>query len=160
MVALSVVLLFLCSFIEALDLTAVLLSSVCLFIVDEELFFKRALSVYLATGILAFLLLPSKLIAIEYLIFSLYPVLKRQINKTGRVVSIILKAAYIIAATAADLAIIKIFFPAEIDGDLMYILSAVLSAIWIILYDIAYSRFARLYHFKLRQQLRIDKFFG
>jgi riboflavin transporter FmnP len=35
MVALSVVLLFLCSFIEALDLTAVLLSSVCVFITDE-----------------------------------------------------------------------------------------------------------------------------
>ena len=160
MVALSVVLLFLCSFIEALDLTAVLLSSVCVFITDEELRLKRSLAVYLATGILAFLMLPSKLIAIEYFIFALYPVLKRQINKTGRAVSIILKGIYIVGATVGDLAIIKIFFPAEIEGQLLYILSAVVSVIWIILYDIFYTRLSRLYHFKLRQQLRIDKFFS
>ena len=160
MVALSVVLLFLCSFIEALDLTAVLLSSVCVFITDEELRLKRSLAVYLATGILAFLMLPSKLIAIEYFIFALYPVLKRQINKTGRAVSIILKGIYIVGATVGDLAIIKFFFPAEIEGQLLYILSAVVSVIWIILYDIFYTRLSRLYHFKLRQQLRIDKFFS
>ena len=59
MVALSVVLLFICSFLESLNLTAVLLSSICVFVVDEELHMKRALGVYLATGILAFLLLPS-----------------------------------------------------------------------------------------------------
>ena len=160
MVALSVVLLFLCSFIEALDLTAVLLSSVCVFITDEELRLKRSLAVYLATGILAFLLLPSKLIAIEYFIFALYPVLKRQINKTGRAVSIILKGIYIATATVGDLAIIKIFFPAEIEGQLLYILTAVVSVVWIILYDVFYTRLSRLYHFKLRYQLRIDKFFS
>jgi len=160
MVALSVVLLFICSFIESLDLTAVLLSSICVFVVDEELRIKRALGVYLATGILAFLLLPSKLIAIEYLIYALYPVLKRQIGKTGRAVSIILKAIYIAAATAGDLLIIKFFFPAEIESRLLFILSAVLGVIWIILYDLFYSRLSRLYHFRLRQQLRIDKFFS
>ena len=160
MVALSVVLLFLCSFIEALDLTAVLISSVCVVVVDEELRLKRAVAVYLATGLLAFLILPSKLIAIEYFIFALYPVLKRQINKTGRVVSIILKGIYIVTATVGDLTIIKFFFPAEMESQLLYILSAVVSVVWIILYDLFYSRLARLYHFKLRQQLRIDKFFS
>ena len=159
MVALSVVLLFICSFLESLNLTAVLLSSICVFVVDEELHMKRALGVYLATGILAFLLLPSKLIAIEYFIYALYPVLKRQIGKTGRGVSIILKGIYIMAATVGDLAVIKLFFPSEIESQLLYILSGVVGVIWIILYDLFYSRLARLYHFKLRHQLRIDKFF-
>jgi hypothetical protein len=138
----------------------VLIASVCVFITDEELRLKRSLAVYLATGILAFLLLPSKLIAIEYFIFALYPVLKRQINKTGRTVSIILKGIYIVGATVGDLAIIKIFFPAEIEGQLLYILTAVVSVVWIILYDVFYTRLSRLYHFKLRYQLRIDKFFS
>ncbi|MBQ9745037.1 MAG: hypothetical protein IJW19_07930 [Clostridia bacterium] len=160
MVALSVVILFLCSLTQLLDLTSVLFASVCVFVVGEELKLKRAVAVYLATGILAFLLIPSKLVAIEYFLFGIYPAIKPIIEKTGRAVSFILKGAYIIGATLADVAIIKFFFPQEIEKDWFIILIAVVSVLWLILYDIAYTRLSAYYHGKLRYQLRIDKFFS
>lgn len=160
LVALGVVILFLCSLVEALDLTAVLLSSVCVFMVGEELKLKRAFAVYLATGILAFLLIPSKLVAIEYFLFAIYPVLKCLIEKTGRGVSLILKGLYMVAATVADVAIIKFFFPQEIEKDWFIFVISFVSLLWLVLYDVAYTRLSAYYHGKLRHQLRIDKFFS
>lgn len=159
MVALSVVILFLCSLFEVLSLTSVLLASVCVFTVGEELRTKRALGVYLATGILAFVLIPSKLVAIEYFLYAIYPVLKPLIEKTGRAVSLILKGVYILSATLADVAIIKFFFPQQIEQEWFIILIGLAGILWLMLYDVFYTRLSRLYHFKLRRQLRIDKFF-
>ena len=159
MTALGVVILFLLSLADVLSLTAVLLASVCLFLTSEELGTLKALMVYIATGALAILLLPGKLTAIEYLLFGFYPVLKRLIEKTPKAVSLVLKGIYIVGATVADMLIIKFFFPQGDEEIYIQIIAVVASFLWLVLYDICYTRLARYYHFKLRSQLRIDKFF-
>lgn len=159
MTALGVVILFLLSLADVLSLTAVLLASVCLFLTSEELGTLKALMVYIATGALAILLLPGKLTAIEYLLFGFYPVLKRLIEKTPKAVSLVLKGIYIVGVTVADMLIIKFFFPQGDEEIYIQIIAVVASFLWLVLYDICYTRLARYYHFKLRAQLRIDRFF-
>ena len=159
MTALGVAILFLLSIADVLSLTAILLASVCLFITAEELGTFKALMVYIATGVLAVLLLGGRLTAIEYLLFGFYPVLKRLIEKTPKAVSLMLKGLYIVAATVADMLIIKFFFPQGDEELYIQIIAVVASFLWLVLYDICYTRLARYYHFKLRAQLRIDKFF-
>ena len=159
MTALGVAILFLLSIADVLSLTAILLASVCLFITAEELGTFKALMVYIATGVLAALLLGGRLTAIEYLLFGFYPVLKRLIEKTPKAVSLMLKGLYIVAATVADMLIIKFFFPQGDEELYIQIIAVVASFLWLVLYDICYTRLARYYHFKLRAQLRIDRFF-
>ena len=159
MTALGVVVLFLLSLADVLSLTAILLASVCLFITAEELGSLKALTVYIATGLLAILLLGGRLTAIEYLLFGFYPVLKRFIEKTPKAVSLILKGIYIVGATVCDMLIIKFFFPQGDEELYIQIIAVVASFIWLVLYDVCYTRLARYYRFKLRAQLRIDKFF-
>jgi hypothetical protein len=159
MTALGVAILFLLSIADVLSLTAILLASVCLFITAEELGTFKALMVYIATGVLAVLLLGGRLTAIEYLLFGFYPVLKRLIEKTPKAVSLMLKGLYIVAATVADMLIIKFFFPQGDEELYIQIIAVVASFLWLVLYDICYTRLARYYHFKLRAQLRIDRFF-
>lgn len=159
MTALGVAILFLLSIADVLSLTAILLASVCLFITAEELGTFKALMVYIATGGLAVLLLGGRLTAIEYLLFGFYPVLKRLIEKTPKAVSLMLKGLYIVAATVADMLIIKFFFPQGDEELYIQIIAVVASFLWLVLYDVCYTRLARYYHFKLRAQLRIDRFF-
>lgn len=159
MTALGVAILFLLSIADVLSLTAILLASVCLFITAEELGTFKALMVYIATGVLAVLLLGGRLTAIEYLLFGFYPVLKRLIEKTPKAVSLMLKGLYIVAATVADMLIIKFFFPQGDEKLYIQIIAVVASFLWLVLYDVCYTRLARYYHFKLRAQLRIDRFF-
>jgi len=159
MAALGVVVLFLLSLADFLSLTAVLAASLFLFITSEELGTLKALMVYIVTGALSFLLLTGKLTAVEYLLFGFYPVIKRLIERAPKAVSVVLKGVYIAVATAADMLIIKFFFP-EGDKELyIQVLTVAMSVVWLILYDICYTRLARYYHFKLRSQLRIDRFF-
>ncbi len=159
MAALGVVILFLLSLADFLSLTAVLFASVCLFITSEELGTAKALMVYIVTGALAMLILTGKLTAVEYLLFGFYPVIKRLIERTPKVATLILKGIYILVATAADVLIIKFFFPQGDEELYIQILTVAMSVLWLVLYDICYTRLARYYHFKLRSQLRIDRFF-
>jgi hypothetical protein len=55
--------------------------------------------------------------------------------------------------------IIKFFFPQGDEKLYIQIIAVVASFLWLVLYDICYTRLARYYHFKLRAQLRIDRFF-
>ena len=159
MAALGVVVLFLLSMADMLSLTAVLLASVLLFVTSEELGTFKAFMVYAVTGVLAFLLVSGKLTAVEYLIFGFYPVIKRLIEKTPRIVSYVLKGIYIVIATAADMLIIKFFFPQGDEEIYIQIITVAMSVVWLVLYDICYTRLASYYHFKLRSQLKIDRFF-
>ncbi len=159
-VALGVVILFLCSFLDFLSLTAVLLASICIFIVREELSSARAFAVYLATGIIAALILPSKLLAIEFFIYAVYPVLKGLIEKCGIILTYAFKGVYIVGATLSDMVIIKLFFSSGDERTIIMVGTVLVSLLWLILYDVFYTRLARYYRARLRSKLRIDRFFG
>ena len=158
--ALGVVMLLICSLLEFLSLTAVLLASVCIFIVREELRSVKALAVYLGIGIIAALIVPSKLIAIEFFIYAVYPVLKGLIEKCGTALTYAFKGVYIVGATLADMVIIKLFFSTGAEKTIVMVGTVLVSLAWLILYDVFYTRLSRYYNAKLRSQLRIDRFFG
>lgn len=159
-VALGVVSLLICSFLELLSLTAVLIASVCIFMVREELLTLRAFAVYLAIGIISALIVPSKLVAIEFFIYAVYPVIKGLIERCNTVLKYILKGAYIIGATLSDMVIIKLFFSTGAERPIVMVGTVLVSLVWLILYDVFYTRLARYYHARLRSKLRIDRFFG
>ena len=158
--ALGVAVLLICSFLEFLSLTAVLLASVCIFIVREELYSVRAFAVYLGIGIVAVLIVPSKLIVIEFFIYAIYPVLKGLIEKCNTVLTYLLKGVYIVGATVSDMVIIKLFFSEGAEKTIIMLGTVLVSLAWLILYDVFYTRLSRYYRAKLRAQLRIDRFFG
>ena len=157
--ALSVVFLLFGSIVGALDITMAIAASLLLFIANEELG-KKSLMVYFATVIISLFvasfgnLLPS----IEYAIFAIYPLLKPQIEKTPRPISYLLKSAYAVIGSCGSVLLMYFFLPA-LEGEKMLLLDLALFILVIVLFDLLLLRFKRYYQFKLRYQLKIDKFF-
>lgn len=157
MSALSVVILLLGSIIDVLDLTAVLITAVFLLIARHEMG-SWALAIYFVTGLIAFLVLPNKLVSIEYAIIAIYPMLKPLIDKQSSIVKWLLKLVYILASALGLVLIMKLFTP---DSPLYWDgIFAITYAVIFFMYDILLFKFSMFYGFKLRNKLRIDKFFN
>lgn len=157
--ALSVVFLLFGSIVGVLDITMAVAASVLLFIANEELG-KKSLMVYFATVIISlfFVTVGSVLPSAEYAIFAIYPLLKPAIEKTPRVVSYLLKATYAILASCGTVLIMYFFLP-PLGEKYMLLVYLALFIVVIVLFDLMLFRFKRYYQFKLRHQLKIDKFF-
>ena len=157
MSALSVVILLLGSFLDVFDITAVVLASFLVLIAREEMGY-RSLAIYAVTGAIAILILPNKLVGIEYVIIAIYPVIKPLIDKQSVSVKWMLKVVYDLAAALGIVLVMKIFMP---DSPLYW--DAALTAGFILiffLYDVLLFRFVMYYRFKLRHKLKIDRFFN
>lgn len=157
MASLGVAILFLGSLVEVMDLTAVIIASLCVFVCAEETGIK-SLSVFGVTAILAFLIIPSKIIAVEYTLFGAYPVLKRLFEKIKKPFCLPVKLVYMAIAVVADVLILFFVFSSR---DVWYIEAAlcVLGIVAFFVYDVALSRLTLLYRLQLRHRLRIDRFF-
>lgn len=161
MSALGVVILLLGSLIEIFDLCTVLISALLIFIVCEELGNGKAIATYAGCAIISFLILPTKLVALEYIIFGFYPVLRRILEARPKAVCISLKALYMIASAVVTMALTRFFFTTGENSPLwLEIATAVLGIVCLILCDIVFKRFSKYYHLKIRKMLRIDKFFS
>lgn len=155
--ALSIVILLLGSIVDVLDITAVMITAIFLLIARHEMGAK-ALGIYFVTGLIAFLVLPNKLISIEYAIIALYPMIKPVFDKQSAIVKWLLKLIYILASALGLVLVMKIFTP---DSPLYW--DAIFALCYIViffLYDVLLFRFSMYYGFKLRNKLRIDKFFN
>ena len=157
--ALSVVFLLFGSIIGVLDITMAIAASLLLFIANEELG-KKSLMVYFATVIISlfFTTVGSLLPSIEYAIFAVYPLLKPQMEKTPKAVSYLLKAAYAVLASCGSVLIMYFFLP-PLGEKYMFLVYLLMFIFVIVLFDLLLLRFKRYYYFKLRYQLKIDKFF-
>lgn len=155
--ALSIVFLLLGSLLDVFDITMVVIASALLMVVYEEMRYK-AFFVYAITLTLALLICPNKLIAIEYAIFAIYPILRPLTNMLGKVFSVILRLLYsLLASSGISLLIHYVFMPLE---PLWFVICYfVVNVVIFILFDICLKRFSTYYYFKLRKQLRIDRFF-
>jgi predicted membrane protein len=86
--ALGVVLLYVGSVIEVLDLTMVGISSVLVFFAVLEMGNPFPFLIYFVTAILSMLLLPSKFAAVFYLLFGgIYPILKAKLERLPMLLS-------------------------------------------------------------------------
>ncbi len=157
MVAISIVILLLGGITQILDLTAVVICAIIIFVVFEELRYS-ALLVYGATAVLTFFLLAKKEIAVEYVIFAIYPILKPLFEKAGKALGAVIKFIFMSAMSVALTLLFRyVFMSADIwYMDLVFCIGLIACYF---LFDIAINRFRPYYHFKLRHQLRIDRFF-
>lgn len=152
--ALSVVILYLGSVVEVLDLSmAMITSMLCTFIVIETSGAWPYLT-YAVTSLISLLLLPNKFIAVVYTLFAgIYPIIK---EKAERIRSRLLQWG-----------IKLVFFNAVLT--VVFLISGLVLAlpmhlnVWVyllgspvfVLYDIVLTRLITLYLFKLKHRLRI-----
>ncbi|MBP3495581.1 MAG: hypothetical protein J6K52_05170 [Clostridia bacterium] len=157
MSALSVVILLLGSLIDIIDMAMAVTASLILVVVHEELKFKSVF-VFLVTSVIALFIVPNKLIVAEYALVAFYPIVKAFIEKLPKVFSIILKGLYFVLSSALIVYLFNVLFVVEemIYMDIAYFVC--MMAIFILLEKLIF-RFTMYYRFKLRHQLKIDKFF-
>lgn len=157
MSALGIVMLFLGALLNILDLTAVIFASIILMVAREEIGYK-ALFIYFVTIAIAVLIPSTLVVGIEYAIIALYPIIKPFFDRQRAVIKWSLKIVYILMASFG-IFLISRFLVA--DAPLyMDILLGITCVLVFILYDILLFRFSMYYGFKLRNKLRLDKFFN
>ena len=155
MAALSVVALLLGTLTGVMDLTAVVLASLLVFIARQEIGYK-AVAVYFVTLAIS---LPLMLVsAIEYAIIAIYPVFKPTVDRCAPLTKWLLKIVYILSASAGIFCVSR-FLVADAPLYMDILLACGCVAIFF-LYDILLHRFSLYYGFKLRHKLRLDRFFN
>jgi hypothetical protein len=156
--ALGVVMLYLGSMVEVLDISmAVIASLICVFAVIE---YGRGYPwlIFSVTAILSLLLLPNKTPAVMYAaFFGFYPIIKEKLERLPRVISWLLKEIIFNVAFAIMVILVMFVFTiGEVAIDLPYILGIVLlGELTFVLYDVAMTRLISLYIFKLRKRFKI-----
>ena len=157
--ALGVVLLWLGSAVEVVDISmAVIASLLCVFAVIEYGGSAPWL-VFGVTSVLSLILLPQKTPAVMYLLFfGYYPILKEKLEKKSRFVSWLLKEILFNVALALLLVLSHLLlFPGSSLGSMVYYyaIMAVFAEVAFPLYDVALTRLISLYLFRLRKRFRI-----
>lgn len=162
--ALGVVMLYLGSLIEVMDLTTVFLASFLVVVVILELKAPWHFLLWAVTSLLSLLLLPNKFCAFEYAIFGgLYPILKFYYEKCSRTLANVLKIlSFNVLFFVAVLVFIYLFGLEEVTlpvigtaTPVMYVaVMAVLANVVFVLYDILLTRFIIIYEQKYRKRLK------
>lgn len=155
--ALGVVLFYLGSLIEVLDISvAVIVSLFCVFAVIEY-GGRTPWLIYGVTSVLALLLLPAKTSAVLYfLFFGYYPIVKSKLEKRSRGVAWLCKELIFQVALAVMLLLSRFLLTAEnTDPWFLWVAMIVLAEIVFPLYDIALTRLITFYFRKLRNMLHI-----
>ena len=159
--ALGVVLLWLGSAVEVVDISmAVVASLLCVFAVIEYGGSAPWL-VYGVTAVLSLLLLPQKTPALMYLVFfGYYPILKEKLEKKPKWAAWIWKEVIFNLALAVLLVLSHfLLFTAASAGNMVFYYVALvgLAELAFPLYDIALTRLISLYLFRLRKRFRFKK---
>ena len=155
--AIGVVILYLGSVFEIMDLTISCAAALAVFLCAWELGVKYALAVYAATSMLAIMLVPNKWIVFYFVMFfGIMPLTKRLFEKAGKVFSWVLKIAGFNAEIFAFyFAALKLDFFAPDERGTVYllILLALMNAV-LIMADIAYTLIFKVYEKKYRARIR------
>lgn len=159
--AASTVLMLIGTLTGVLDLSAVAFSSFFVFAVVIEIGGGYPYLVWLVTTMLALLLLPDKLVALEYAVFGgIYPILKRYFEQYHPVITWCLKLSYFNTMLLALILVGKfvMHLPEDAGMDFSFVLFAVGNAFFL-LYDYASTLIVTFYLTKLRKRLKMENFF-
>ena len=157
--ALGVVLLWLGSVIEVVDVSmAVIASLLCVFAVIEYGGSAPWL-VFAVTGILSLILVPQKTPAAMYvLFFGYYPIIKEKLERFPRVLAWVWKEVIFNAALILMLLLSRwLLMGSQAETLWFYVAFGVLAEIVFPVYDVALTRLISLYIYKLRSRFRIKK---
>ena len=160
LVALSVIILYVGSMFQTLDLTMSAIVSLLVVVIVIEMGYKYAWFTYLATAILSVLLLPQKSPAIFYACFmGFYPIIKSHVERSNSAVvrwTIKLVAGNI--ALVAMFWLISLFLPDEFEGGWMLVGTYILGIAAFVMYDVALTKLISLYFARIRDRIKIYKF--
>ena len=122
---------------------------------------KYAFMLYVAAGILSFLLLPSKLPAILYLVMTgIYPLLKFRLERFRPLLSWVCKLAYFNAALTLVIWLTEFVLGLPDTGFSFELPVYLLGNVTYVLFDVALSMLIRSYQLTWRRRLRVQRFFG
>ena len=165
MVALGVIILYVGSLIEVLDISMAAIASLICIIAVIEYGRVYALMIYAATALAAMLLLPEKFTPSLYaLLIGYYPIIKELIERIGRksgkralfaVVRWAVKLAFFAAALLAVtlVAIYVLILPEYAEW--LEVVVFLLAGATFVLYDIALTRMISTYIFRIRRRFRL-----
>ncbi len=158
--SLGVMLMYLGSFIEVLDLSVALLASLVIVVLVFELGRGYPWMVYAITALLSLLLLPNKYPAIVYACFmGFYPIIKIKVERIRiRVLRWIIKLSVFNASVLLAWLVGSVFVGDVTFGLAVEITFALLNAIFVF-YDYALSVMSTAYLRIWRYRLRIHRFF-
>jgi len=158
--ALGVVILYLGSVIEVLDLTTVAMASLFVFFAVLELGNSFPYLIYLVTAILSLLLLPSKFGPAVYLLFGgIYPIIKAYLERLPMLLSWVLKLVYFNGVMTLLVAASLYLFHVE-DPDVGFNLAFYgLGNVTFLLFDVATTRLVTFYLLRLKKRLKLEKYF-
>lgn len=158
--ALSYILLCVGTFIEALDLTAVMVASLPVLFCTVEMNKKYALMTYLTTSVISLLLLPgTRFPAMVYILFGgIYPILKPFFDKIKRPLSYLPKLLFVAVDFSLIFLLTAWLFPQDEEmGYVMLAVFAILCLFIFVLYDMLLERVTLLYLHKWKKMLGIKK---
>ena len=159
--ALGVILLYLGSLIEILDISIAVIASILCIIAVIEYGGSAPWMIYAITSILALLLIPNKTPAYMYTIFfGFYPILKEKLEKVRTVLSWVLKEIVFNICLALMIFVALYFFTTQdnmLRNPIYIAVIVLLSEGVFILYDIALTRLISFYMYNLRKRLRFKK---
>lgn len=154
MTALGVVILYLGCFFETLDLTVAAIASFCVVLILIEMGGRYALAVYIGTTLLSLLLLPQKLIAVEYTLFAgCYPLVKMLAERLKPLFSWLIKLLFANLSLTLLMLVIKFIFSMPIEQGWMLIATYALVNVTVVIFDIALSKLMTLYCTRLQKRL-------
>lgn len=158
--SLGVVILYLGSIIEVLDLSMAAIASLLTVLAVIEMGGAYPYLIYGVTAVLSFLLLPNKFPAVLYLLFAgIYPMLKARFERLHYIVAWVLKISCF--GTALLLVITVSNYVLHLpDTGLGFSLGVfALGTLTFVIYDIALSRLITFYLVKLRSRLGLKNYF-
>jgi len=155
--ALAVISLFLATVLPTSRLSFYALSSFFISIVVIETGIRTGWLFYIATSLLAVILVPSKLEIIPYVIFfGIYGIIKYHIEKINKlIIEYILKFTYFNLCMAAAILFISEVFAESIRIQLPWWLIIAAFEVVFIVYDLVYTMFIVYYKDKLRKKLHL-----
>lgn len=159
--ALGVIILYLGSVINVLDLTAVALASFFVFFAVMELGMPYQYLIYAVTSVVSLILLPDKFGGAVYLLFGgIYPIIKEKLEQLNRGLAWVLKLIYFNAVLTA-LIFVSIYVLHIDNAELVFsLMMYFLGNITFVLYDFATTLMVTAYVVKYRKKLKIEKYFS
>lgn len=158
--ALGVVVMYLGSLIEVLDLTAAVIASLFCVIAVIELKGSAPIMIFSATALLSLLLIPNKFAPTVYLLLAgYYPIVKEKLEMRfrRRIPCFAIKLLMFNVAFAAILAVSVYLLLLPIEGPLIAIGLILLGNLAFVLYDIALTRLISMYFYFLRPRFKFFK---
>ncbi len=157
--ALGVVLLYLGAIIEVMDISMACIASMLCIIALTEIGGAYPFMVYAVTGAISLIILPAKFGAIIYVgLAGYYPMAKFLIERMNNRILMWLLKLILFNISMGIIVWASLFLFTGADMTSAYIISLfALGNFTFVIYDIALSLLIRLYFFKYRKLLRIDK---